>query len=133
MTMKPGKFVGSGLNRKTAARPEMRPSRSSPNGFSGTQMEQFNRQAPEPFRNPAVGGSPLSRPVRKVGNNEGTAAPGTRPRSVNATQKISRPMSLAQQLAAVGEPRSPNFLGRPELTGYPTKSPARVGSGRKVR
>lgn len=51
-----GGFVGTGKNSKTAATPRHSPSPSSGNRLSGkAQLEQFNTQAPEPFRNNAPG------------------------------------------------------------------------------
>src|SRR5579872_329492 len=51
-----GNFVGTGVNRKSAAKPQTSPSRSSGNILSGNaQLEQYNQQSPEPFRNPAPG------------------------------------------------------------------------------
>ena len=50
-----GYFVGTGVNRKTAARPETSPSRSAPANNYTRQAQQFVRQSPEPFRNSARG------------------------------------------------------------------------------
>jgi hypothetical protein len=53
-----GYFVGTGVNRKTAARPEQSPSRTPTNVTSGNQLNAITKQAPEPFRNPARRASP---------------------------------------------------------------------------
>jgi hypothetical protein len=83
-----GFFVGTGVNRKTAAKPEMRPSRSSPAMLSGRQqLEQFNRQAPEPFRNPARGANLGGVPSDRIQGNPG---------------RVSKPMSQAEMNLATG-------------------------------
>lgn len=50
-----GSFVGTGVNSKSAASPNHSPSPSSGSNSRNAQLEQWNSQAPEPFRNNAPG------------------------------------------------------------------------------
>lgn len=107
-----GNFVGTGVNRKSAARPETTPSRSNSSAISGTQLEAVNRQAPEPFRNPAPGAKlNLGTPQQSGGPNRAYKAfRGTR---------ISIPDGNNNSKAA--------GVGKGANTGYPGGNLAAVG------
>lgn len=66
-----GNFVGTGVNRKTGATPQTRPSRTSSANNYTAQAEQITKQSPEPFRNPAFGANPaLPAPQQSGGPNK---------------------------------------------------------------
>jgi hypothetical protein len=127
--MKKSKFVGTGVNRKTAARSEMRPTRSSSNVLSGRkQLEQFNQQSPEPFRNPAPGArltGVQTHPAFRAGNGRAFAS--------SLREISSRPMSQSAMNVATGHAPDYRPAGyRPETSGRPMTGVRRIGSGTAI-
>jgi hypothetical protein len=123
-----GYWVGTGVNRKTAARPEHQPSRSSASTNYTRQAQQFVKQAPEPFRNPARGANPLGT-VQRVPNPEGTAAPGVAPRPGRVASPYAKPMSQAEMNRATGHAANYKPAGYYSATsGFPTQAPRRAGN-----
>ena len=110
-----GYFVGTGVNRKTAARPEHSPSRTPTNVTSGNQLNAITKQAPEPFRNRAKGASPLGGvPSDRIQGNVG---------------RVSKPMSQAEMNVATGHTANYKPKGYYSATsGFPTQGTRRAGS-----
>jgi hypothetical protein len=123
-----GYFVGTGVNRKTAAKPQHNPSRSAPSTNYTRQAEQYTKQSPEPFRNPARGANPLGT-VPRVPNREATAAPGVAPRPARVASPYAKPMSQAEMNRATGHAANYKPKGYYSATsGFPTQAPRRAGN-----
>ena len=114
-----GYFVGTGVNRKTAASPQHKPSRSAPSTNYTRQAQQFVRQSPEPFRNPTRAANPMSGNVPSVRQ------------TINPLG--GRVMSQSEMNTATGH--SPSY--RPKgyhaaTSGFPTKGVRRAGNSHEA-
>ena len=72
--MKTGKFVGAGVNKKTAAKPQYNRVKPAPATNYTQQAEQFTKSSPEPFRNPQPSQNPNPLPPKQSGDGVGRGA-----------------------------------------------------------
>lgn len=120
-----GKFVGTGLNRKTAARPEYSASRSSSSQNYTSQAEQFTRQAPEPFRNPVRSSNPLGQVAadNDQGSPYGDPAPALTPGDWRRAQPQRGPHSQEEINRATGHPADYEPAGQNAVVGVQRRQP----------
>lgn len=111
-----GYFVGTGVNRKTAATPQHKASPSAASTNYTRQAQQFVRQSPEPFRNPTRAANPM-----------GTVPSDRRPGMTNPLGV--RVMSQSEMNTATGHAASYKPKGYHAATsGFPTQGVRRAGS-----
>jgi hypothetical protein len=123
-----GNFVGTGVNRKTAAGPEHSPSRSSASTNDTRQAEQFVGQSPEPFRNPVRSSNPLGQVSRdsSQGSPYGDPAAALRPGDWRRAQPQRGPHSQEEINRATGHPGDYEPAGQNATVGV-RRQQARAG------
>lgn len=113
-----GQFVGGGRNKKTAARPEYSPSRSSPAQNYTRQAEQYTRQAPEPFRNPARAANPRGVESQQLNDPYARPAPELRP-GIGGERNPSVSPIRKKKSCGTGHPRDYRPAGYTSATSPP--------------
>jgi len=118
-----GNFVGTGVNRKTAARAEYQASRSAPAQNYTRQAEQYTRQAPEPFRNPVRAANPRGVESQQLNEPYVRPAPALRPGDWTRAQPQRGPHSQEEINRATGHSADYEPAGQSETVGVRRKQP----------
>jgi hypothetical protein len=129
-----GNFVGTGVNRKSAAHPEYGASASASNNDYKGQIERFIDQSPAPFRNPQPGARPMANTTGVMRDlSTLTSAPGKHPvrkqgRSVMAQSGINLATGYAAGYKPAGQAGNPIISGQP-VAGKGAKNKDNAGQG----